>query len=194
MPSYDDRSALLVVDVQNDFTDPVGSLAVPDAESIVPIVNAEIESALGAGAVVVYTQDWHPPTTPHFRKDGGGWPVHCVAGTWGADLHPDLAVEGPVIKKGSGGEDGYSGFSVRDPQSGEVDATQLEGMLRDRRVGRVVIAGLATDYCVVETALDGRRLGFDVEVVATGIRAVDVEPGDGERAIERMREAGAAIV
>ena len=120
--------------------------------------------------------------------------MHCVAGTWGADLHPDLAVEGPVIKKGSGGEDGYSGFSVRDPQSGEVDATQLEAMLRDARVGRVVIAGLATDYCVVETTLDGRRLGFDVEVVAAGIRAVDVEPGDGERAIERMREAGAAIV
>ena len=194
MPPYNDRSALLMVDVQNDFTDPAGSLAVPDAETILPILNAEIESALGAGALVVYTQDWHPPTTPHFRKDGGRWPVHCVAGTWGADLHPDLAVEGPVIKKGSGGEDGYSGFSVRDPQSGEVDATQLEGMLRDRRVGRVVIAGLATDYCVVETALDGRRLGFDVEVVAAGIRAVDVEPGDGERAIERMREAGAAIV
>ncbi len=194
MPPYDDRSVLLVVDVQNDFTDPAGSLAVPDAEEILPILNAEIEAALGAGALVVYTQDWHPPTTPHFRKDGGRWPVHCVAGTWGADLHPDLAVEGPVIKKGSGGEDGYSGFSVRDPQSGEVDATQLEAMLRDARVGRVVIAGLATDYCVVETALDGRRLGFDVEVLAAGIRAVDVEPGDGERAIGRMREAGAAIV
>ena len=194
MPPYDDRSALLLVDVQNDFTDPAGSLAVPDAEAILPIVNAEIESALGAGALVMYTQDWHPPTTPHFRKDGGRWPVHCVAGTWGADLYPDLAVEGPVIKKGSGGEDGYSGFSVRDPQSGEVDATQLEGMLRDRRVGRVVIAGLATDYCVVETALDGRRLGFDVQVVAAGIRAVEVEPGDGGRAIERMRQAGAAIV
>ena len=115
MPPYDDRSALLLVDVQNDFTDPAGSLAVPDAEAILPIVNAEIESALGAGALVMYTQDWHPPTTPHFRKDGGRWPVHCVAGTWGADLYPDLAVEGPVIKKGSGGEDGYSGFSVRDP-------------------------------------------------------------------------------
>lgn len=194
MPPYDDRSVLLVVDVQNDFTDPAGRLAVRDAEAILPIVNAEVESALGAGALVMYTQDWHPPTTPHFRKDGGRWPVHCVAGTWGADLHPDLAVEGPVLKKGSGGEDGYSGFSVRDPQSGEVDATQLEGMLRDRRVGRVVIAGLATDYCVVETALDGRRLGFDVEVVAAGIRAVEVEPGDGGRAIERMRQAGAAII
>ena len=194
MPPYDHRTALLVVDVQNDFTDPAGTLAVPDAETILPILNAEIGSALGAGALVVYTQDWHPPTTPHFLKDGGRWPVHCVAGTWGADLHPELAVEGPVIKKGSGGEDGYSGFTVRDPRSGEVDATQLEGMLRDGRVGRAVIAGLATDYCVVETALDGRRLGFDVEVIAAGIRAVDVEPGDGERAIERMREAGAAIV
>ena len=194
MPASDERAALLVVDVQNDFADPAGSLAVPGAEDIIAVVNAEIEAASAAGAFVVYTQDWHPPTTPHFRKDGGIWPVHCVAGTWGAELHPDLLVEGPVIKKGSGGEDGYSGFSVRDPMTGEVDATQLEGMLRAGDIERVVIAGLATDYCVVETALDGRRLGHDVEVLTAAIRAVDLQPGDGERAIERMREAGAAIV
>jgi nicotinamidase/pyrazinamidase len=193
MPAYDDRTALLVVDVQNDFADPGGSLAVRAADEILPVLNAEIEAALAGDAFVVYTQDWHPPTTPHFRKDGGVWPVHCVAGTWGAELHPDLLVEGPVVKKGSGGEDGYSGFSVRDPQSGEVDATQLEGMLRAGGVERVVIGGLATDYCVVETALDARRLGHDVEVLGAAIRAVDLRPGDGERAIERMREAGAAI-
>jgi nicotinamidase/pyrazinamidase len=194
VPAFDEHTALLVVDVQNDFADPAGSLAVDGAESIVPVVSAAIHDATAAGAFVVYTQDWHPPTTPHFRKDGGVWPVHCVAGTWGAELHPDLVVEGPVVKKGTGGEDGYSAFSVRDPRSGEVDATQLEGMLRGGGIGRVVVAGLATDYCVVETVLDARRLGHDVEVLAAAIRAVDREQGDGDRAIERMREAGARIV
>jgi nicotinamidase/pyrazinamidase len=194
VPAYDDRTALLVVDVQNDFADPAGSLAVAHAEEIVPLVNAEIAAALGAGALVVYTQDWHPPTTPHFRKDGGVWPVHCVAGTWGAELHPDLTVDGPVVKKGTGGEDGYSGFSVRDPESGRVDATQLEEMLRADGVERVVVAGLATDYCVVETVLDARRLGHDAEVLTRAIRAVELQPGDGDRAIDRMREAGATIV
>jgi len=116
-----------------------------------------------------------------------------LAGTWGAELHPDLRIEGPVVKKGSGGEDGYSGFSVRDPRSGEIDATQLEELLRSNGVERVVIAGLATDYCVVETVLDAIRLGHGVEVLGSMIRAVDLRPGDGDRAIERMREAGATI-
>ena len=96
-----------MVDVQNDFADPAGSLYVRGGEEIVPPVNAQIDEALAAGALVAYTQDWHPPTTHHFQKDGGIWPVHCVAGTWGAELHPDLRVEGPIVKKGSGGEDGY---------------------------------------------------------------------------------------
>ena len=193
MPASDDRSALIVVDVQNDFADPAGSLYVRGGEEIVPPINERIEEALAAGALVAYTQDWHPPTTPHFEKDGGIWPVHCVAGTWGAELHPDLRIEGPVVKKGSGGEDGYSGFSVRDPRSGEIDATQLEELLRSNGVERVVIAGLATDYCVVETVLDAIRLGHGVEVLGSMIRAVDLRPGDGDRAIERMREAGATI-
>ena len=193
MSSYDDRTALIVVDVQNDFADPAGGLAVGAGREVIPVVNAEIEAAVAAGATVVYTQDWHPPTTPHFAKDGGTWPVHCVGGTWGAELHPDLLVEGPVLKKGTGGEDGYSGFSVRDPQSGRVDATRLNAMLRAGGVRRLVLAGLATDYCVVETVGDARRLGYDVEVLAAGIRAVDLQPGDGERAIRRMRDAGAAI-
>jgi nicotinamidase/pyrazinamidase len=194
VPRYDDGTALVVVDVQNDFADPAGSLSVAGAEAIVPVLNAEICAATDAGVLVVYTQDWHPPTTPHFRKDGGVWPVHCVAGTWGAELHPDLIVEGPALRKGTGGEDGYSGFSVRDPQSGAVDATELEEMVRAAGVRRVVIGGLATDYCVVETVLDARRLGHDVEVVSAAIRAVDLQPGDGDRAIERMRKAGASIV
>ena len=193
MPAYDVRTALIVVDVQNDFADPGGSLYVRGGEEIVPPVNAQIDEALAAGALVAYTQDWHPPTTPHFQKDGGIWPVHCVAGTWGAELHADLHVEGPIVKKGSGGEDGYSGFSVRDPRSGEVDATQLESLLRAAGAERVVIAGLATDYCVVETLLDAVRLGHRAAVLASMIRAVDLQPGDGDRAIERMREAGATI-
>jgi nicotinamidase/pyrazinamidase len=193
VPAYDERTALLVVDVQNDFADPSGTLAVADAEAIVPVLNGEIGAAASAGAFVVYTQDWHPPTTPHFSKDGGIWPVHCVAGTWGAELHPDLVVEGPVVKKGTGGEDGYSAFSVRDPQSGEVDETPLERMLLAAGIGRVVVAGLATDYCVVETVLDARRLGHPVDVIPSAIAAVNLRPGDGDRALERMREAGASV-
>jgi nicotinamidase/pyrazinamidase len=193
VPAYDERSALIVVDVQNDFADPAGSLYVRGGEEVVPVVNAQIEEALTAGAFVAYTQDWHPPTTPHFAKDGGVWPVHCVAGTWGAELHADLRVEGPVVKKGSGGEDGYSGFSVRDPESGEVDATQLEDLLRSAGAERLVIGGLATDYCVVETTVDALRLGHAVTVLGGAIRAVDLAAGDGDRAIERMREAGATI-
>jgi nicotinamidase/pyrazinamidase len=144
--------------------------------------------------LVVYTQDWHPAVTPHFSKDGGIWPTHCVRGTWGARFHSDLHVQGEVVRKGSDGRDGYSGFSVRDPQSGETSPTTLESLLRDRGIGRLVICGLATDYCVVETVLDARVLGFPVEVVAGAIRPVDLQPGDGELAIARMRDAGAELV
>jgi nicotinamidase/pyrazinamidase len=193
MSEYDDATALLVVDVQNDFADPAGSLSVRGGEEIVPVANAEMERALSAGGTVVYTQDWHPGSTPHFQKDGGIWPVHCVHGTWGAELHPSLRVAGEVVRKGEDGRDGYSGFSARDPVSGDVSATTLESLLRSHGVRRLVICGLATDYCVVETSLDARRLGFPVAVLADGIRAVELEPGDGERAIKRMREAGAEI-
>lgn len=194
MIAYDPSVALVVVDVQNDFADPSGSLYVRGAEAVVPFVNAQIERALAAGAMLAYTQDWHPERTPHFEKDGGIWPVHCVQETWGAAFHPDLRVGGPVVRKGTDGRDGYSGFSVRDPLSGDVEATQLETLLRDRGIGHVVIGGLATDYCVVETALDARRLGFETTVLVGGIRAVDLQPGDGDGALERMREAGAELV
>jgi nicotinamidase/pyrazinamidase len=193
MPRYDASAALIVVDVQNDFADPRGSLFVRGGEDVVPRVNEEIRGADDAGALVVYTQDWHPESTPHFQKDGGIWPVHCVHDSWGAAFHPALEVRGPVIRKGTGGEDGYSGFSVRDPETGERSATALENELRRRGVTRVAIAGLATDYCVVETVLDARRLGFEPTVLREEIRAVDLEPGDGDRALERMRGAGAAL-
>ena len=190
---YDDKTALIVVDVQNDFADPKGSLYVSNGEDVVPVVNEEIKKARAAGAVVAYTQDWHPESTPHFQKDGGIWPVHCVMNTWGAEFHPDLDVEGEVIRKGSGGEDGYSGFSVRDPATGAEERTRLEALLRDKGVERVVVAGLATDYCVKETAIDAARAGFDTTVLSDGIRAVDLNEGDGERALEEVRAAGGRV-
>jgi nicotinamidase/pyrazinamidase len=193
MTDYDVRTALVVVDVQNDFADPGGSLYVRDGETIVPRVNAEIEGARTAGAFVVYSQDWHPPSTPHFAKDGGIWPVHCVQGSWGAAFHPDLTLVGPVVQKGTGGEDGYSAFSMRHPTSGETMPTSLDADLRAHDIERIVLCGLATDYCVVETTVDARERGFGVEVLTGEIRAVDRQPGDGERAQARMREAGATL-
>jgi nicotinamidase/pyrazinamidase len=192
---FDPRTALIVVDVQNDFADPRGSLYVRRGEEVVPFVNREIERAFDAGAIVVYTQDWHPPVTPHFRKNGGIWPVHCVRDTWGAEFHPGLRVaeSATIVRKGEDGGDGYSGFSVRDPKSGDVTATRLESILRARKADTLVIAGLATDYCVAETTLDAIRLGHTTTVLLEGIRAVDLQPGDGDRAIERMRAAGAEL-
>jgi nicotinamidase/pyrazinamidase len=191
--SYDSRTALVVVDVQNDFADPHGSLAVAEATGIIPEVNAQVALAEAGGALVVYTADRHPPSTPHFAQDGGAWPVHCVAGTWGAELHRDLVVHGTVVAKGEDGGDGYSAFSVRDPASGDTTATAMDALLRGRGVERLVVVGLATDYCVVETACDARMLGYAVEVVREAIAAVDLQPGDGERAITRMRDAGVEI-
>ena len=188
--AYDRHTALIVVDVQNDFADPAGSLYVHGGEYVVPIINAEVARALAAGSFVVYTRDWHPGSTPHFARDGGVWPVHCVMNTWGAEFHPDLLVDGPEVKKGSNGEDGYSGFSMRIPQTDEVIPTELESMLRERRVARLVVAGLATDYCVKATALDGLSRGFEVQLITRAIRPVDLEPGDGARAIEEVVAAG----
>jgi nicotinamidase/pyrazinamidase len=187
---YDSQTVLVVVDVQNDFADPAGSLAVTGGADIVPIVNGEVGGAVAAGALVAYTQDWHPESTPHFEKDGGIWPVHCVGGTWGAELHPDLRVEGPRIRKGENGEDGYSGFTMRDPETGETAPTPLGALLAERRIERVVVCGLATDYCVKATAIDAATLGYHTAVLLDAIRAVDLKPGDGERAIAEMRASG----
>ncbi len=190
MQRYDSQTALVVVDVQNDFADPAGSLAVAGGADIVPIVNGEIGAAIAVGALVAYTQDWHPESTPHFEKDGGIWPVHCVGGTWGAELHPDLRVEGPRIRKGENGEDGYSGFTMREPATGETTPTPLGALLAERRIERVVVCGLATDYCVKATAIDAATLGYHTAVLLDAIRPVDLEPGDGERAIGEMRATG----
>lgn len=193
MVEYDRRSALIIVDVQNDFADAAGSLYIAGGEKVVDVINREIERAREARALIVFTQDWHPEHTPHFAKDGGTWPDHCVQDTWGAAFHPGLRVAGEHIRKGTGGEDGYSGFSVRDPVSGETGDTRLEALLRERRIERVVVVGLATDYCVKETALDAARRGFHTTVLTDAVRAVNLQPGDGDRALDEMRQAGVAV-
>ena len=195
MQRYDETTALIVVDVQNDFADQAGNLPVPGGHAIISVVNREVAQAEAAGALVVLTQDWHPPSTPHFAKDGGIWPVHCVADTWGAELHPDLVVpkDSPRIRKGRNDEDGYSGFHCRITGTGETVTTELEGLLREEQIERVVVVGLATDYCVLATALDASRLGFDTSVLTDAIAAVDRQPGDGDRAIELMADAGVAL-
>ena len=194
MQPYDPRSALIVVDMQNDFADPKGSLSVARGLDTIPVVNAAAWAAIRAGAFVAYTQDWHPEHTPHFAQDGGIWPVHCVGDAWGSAFHPDLDVVGPSVHKGANGEDGYSGFTMRDPTTSAEIPTELDALLRVRSIERVVVCGLATDYCVMATALDAVRLGYQASVLLDGIAAVDLVPGDGDRALERMRAAGARLV
>jgi nicotinamidase/pyrazinamidase len=183
-------TALIVADLQNDFADPAGSLHVPGGEALPATVNALVRAVRTADGLVVYTQDWHPPHTPHFAVDGGIWPVHCVAGTPGAELHPGLIVAGPIVRKGTQGEDGYSGFTMRDPASGATLPTRLDPLLRGRGIRRVLVCGLATDYCVDATAADALRLGYETTLLLGAIRAVDLQPGDGARAIERLAAAG----
>lgn len=190
---YTTHTALIVVDVQNDFADPGGSLYVQGGETSVAFVNEQVAAADAAGAFVVYTQDWHPPSTPHFAKDGGIWPAHCVEDTWGAEFHPDLDVRGPSVKKGTGGEDGYSGFTVRHPETEAESPTELAQMLRERNITHVTVVGLATDYCVKSSALDAVQEGFATVVLADGIRAVNLQPGDGARAVAEMGSAGVTI-
>jgi nicotinamidase/pyrazinamidase len=185
--------ALVVVDVQNDFADPAGSLYITGGEQVISICNSEIDAALAAGSPVFYTQDWHPDETPHFAKFGGIWPEHCVHDTWGAAFHPELRVVGPVVQKGTGGEDGYSGFSMRHPVSGELTPTSLAGLLAGADVRSIVIAGLAGDYCVKETSLDARRLGYGVFVPLATTRFVNLETGDDERAVDAMKAAGVEV-
>ena len=158
-------------------------------------INDEVQRAVTAGAFVVATQDWHPASTPHFERDGGIWPVHCVGGTWGAELHPafELPPEAPRVRKGVNGEDGYSGFTTRDPLSGEERPTELESLLAERGIWSVRVCGLATDYCVKATAVDAARLGFVTTLLSGAVASVDLQPGDGERAIAEMRSAGVEV-
>jgi nicotinamidase/pyrazinamidase len=196
MLRYRPGIALVIVDVQNDFADPKGSLSVRGAPAVVPVINAQAAAARSGGALVVLSQDWHPTRTPHFIRDGGPWPPHCVVDTWGAELYPSLDVpEGtPIVRKGSNGEDGYSAFTMRDPASGGDVPTMLHPLLQAAGVEEVVIVGLATDYCVRATALDAIRLGFRTLVLTDGIAAVNVSEGDGERALKELAMAGATML
>ncbi len=189
---FDPATALIVVDMQNDFAHPEGSLYVNGAEEVIWQVNAMVISAMASGAMVVYTKDWHPETTAHFAKDGGIWPVHCMGDTWGSEFHQRLVVAGPTVKKGVGGEDGYSGFTVRHPVSGESLPTELASLVESR--SRLVVVGLALDYCVKETALDGARLGHQVRVPRQATAAVNLEPDHGEKAMAALSVAGIEVV
>jgi len=192
---YGPDTALIVVDVQNDFAEPDGSLSVPGAEATVAAVNREITAAVSAGATVVATQDWHPEHTPHFVTDGGPWPVHCVGGTWGSELVAtlELPIDAARVRKGANGEDGYSGFSMRDPVTGETTSTELESLLRASGIETVAVVGLATDYCVKATALDAVRLGFETAVLTDSVASVNVQAGDGDRALDELRAAGVEL-
>jgi nicotinamidase/pyrazinamidase len=176
--------ALIIVDYQNDFARPDGALSVPAGEEVADHINALARS--GDYELVLATRDWHPPDHGSFTEQGGIWPVHCVQGTPGAELHPALDTQplDAIVDKGQDpGTEGYSAF----------DATSLAETLRARGVDAVTVVGLATDYCVKNTALDALREGFAVRVDRAGIRGVDVRPGDSERALEELAAAGATV-
>ncbi len=184
--SNEKKKALIVVDVQNDFC-PGGSLAVADGDKVVAPLNKLMNEFLDRDEPVFKTRDWHSPRTKHFAAYGGTWPVHCVAGTHGAEFHHDL-LDDPrvnIISKGTDeSADGYSGF----------DGTDLARLLHEEGVEQVWVGGLATDYCVKHTVLDALREGFEVKALADAMRAVNLAPNDGPKAIEEMRNAGAEIV
>ena len=179
------KRALIVVDVQNDFC-PGGTLAVPHGDEVVAPLNQLIDEFLERGEPVYKSRDWHPSTTKHFSAYGGTWPVHCIQNTKGAEFHPALRDDSriTVISKGLGDTDCYSAF----------DETDLAARLHKQNIEEVIVGGLATDYCVKNTVLDALQNGFKVKALKNAMRAVDLQPGDGERAIEEMRNAGAGIV
>lgn len=179
------KQALIVVDVQNDFCSG-GTLAVPHGDEVVEPLNKLIDEFLERGDPVYKSRDWHPPKTKHFAEHGGTWPVHCVQNTEGAEFHPALRDDPRihVISKGVGDTEGYSAF----------DDTDLASRLRAQDIEEVVVGGLATDYCVKHTVLDALKNGFKVKARADAMRAVELQHGDGERAIDQMRAAGAEIV
>ncbi len=190
-------TALIVVDMQNDFGHPDGSLFVTGGDRIVDAVNDEIERVAAAGGTVVLTQDWHPASTPHFIDDGGVWPTHCVAGTWGAALVDGLDPNhraSAVVRKGTNGEDGYSAFSMREP-GGNVDIpTGLAGLLRERAVERVVVVGLATDVCVAATATSSASAGFETTVLWEATRPVYADADTTERVLADLDDADVTVI
>jgi len=189
-PSFQVGDGLLLVDPQNDFC-PGGSLPVANGDAVMPVLNAWAEAAHGAGAAIFVSRDWHPGRTTHFKEWGGLWPPHCVIDTRGAEFHPALRLPpaAVVISKGMGEtEDAYSAFQARD-DSGVL----LAALLHQRNVRHLYVMGLATDYCVKASTLDGLSAAFGVTVVAQGVRAVNLQPEDGDHALAAMRAAGAHV-
>lgn len=185
------KDALIIVDVQYDFC-PGGALAVSGGDQVIPILNRAIERFSEAGLPIFATRDWHPENTRHFKTHGGLWPVHCVQGTKGAEFHAELKLGNDVMVVSKGmapDEDSYSGFQATD-----ASGTRLAELLRRKEVERILVGGLATDYCVKHTVLDGLTDGFRVVLLADAIRAVDLNPHDGEIAINEMVRAGAIKV
>ena len=181
---------MLVIDVQRDFC-AGGALAVPAGDAVVPVLNRLIREAEHRRMPVYASRDWHPASSRHFATGGGIWPVHCVAGSDGAAFHPDLRLPAgaAVVSKGvEPDEDGFSAFDGR-----LDDGTTLEESLRAAGVTRLLAGGLATDYCVRHSVLDALRKGWPVTVLTDAIAAVDLEPGDGPRALEEMQAAGAVL-
>jgi nicotinamidase/pyrazinamidase len=186
-----DRAALLIVDVQKDFC-PGGSLAVPEGDRVVPVLNRYIADATARGWPVYASRDWHPAVTTHFREYGGEWPPHCVQHTEGATFHPGLRLPPStiVITKGESPDTpGYSALGGHTP-----GGTTLAAALQEGNIDHLYVGGLATDYCVKQSVLDARRLGLNVTVLGDAIAGVDVHPGDSTRAIDEMRTAGAEVI
>ncbi len=182
--------------MQNDFGHPDGSLFVDGGDGLVGPINAEIEAGATAGAVIVMTHDWHPASTPHFVDDGGVWPTHCVAGTWGAEpmdgLDPNHRASS-VIRKGTNGEDGFSAFAMREP-GGDVDIpTGLAGLLRERGVDHVVVCGLAADVCVAATAISAAAAGFSTTVLWEATRPVYPGADTTTRVLGELADAGVVV-
>lgn len=181
------KDALVIVDVQNDFC-PGGALAVERGDEVVPRLNAYIEKFTHAGLPVFATRDWHPEKTIHFSAYGGQWPPHCIQGTAGAEFRSDLRLPAGAVIVTTGAapdEDGYSGFD------GRGAGGTLEEMLREAGVERIFVGGLATDYCVKHTVLDGLKRGFKVVWLEDASRGVDLQPGDSARAASEMIAGGA---
>ena len=171
--------------MQRDFC-PGGSLAVKGGDDVIPGINGVIGAFEKAALPIIFTRDWHPPDHISFTSKGGIWPPHCVQGTSGAEFHPSLEIPrgAVVISKGDDPHaEAYSGF----------EGTDLEARLRELKVDEIFLCGLTTDYCVKESTLDALHAGFSVNVVQDCIRAVNVEPEDGDRAISAMRRAGASL-
>jgi len=177
------NDALLIVDVQRDFL-PGGKLGVPEGDAVVPVLNRYIAAARAKGMPIFASRDWHPQNHCSFKPHGGPWPEHCVAGTPGAAFAEGLQLpsDAVVIDKATRTEaDAYSAFS----------GTTLAAQLRSRGGRRLLVGGLATDYCVLNTVRDALREGFEVILLEDAIRAVNVNPGDGDRAQREMLERGA---